>query len=64
MGRMYSLYDCISPDIIRMVKSKRVRWLGQGACISKMRSVYRILVMKTGKKGPLWRPKRRLEYYF
>jgi hypothetical protein len=64
MGRMDSLNDCISPDIIKVVKSKRIRWLGQVACISEMRSVYRILVMKPGKKGPLGRPKCRLEDYF
>jgi hypothetical protein len=64
MGRMYSLYKCFSPDIIRMVKSKKVRWLGQVACILEMRSTYRILVMKPGKKGLLGRLKCRLEDYF
>jgi hypothetical protein len=36
-----------SPNVIRMIKSKRVRWTSQVARLRKMRFVYKILAGKT-----------------
>ena len=47
-----------SPSIVRVIKSRRMRWAGNIAC---MRGVYRVLVGKTEGKRPLGRPKRRWE---
>jgi hypothetical protein len=35
-----------SPNIIRMIKSRRVRWENHVACMKEMKSVYEILVGK------------------
>jgi hypothetical protein len=45
-----------SPRIIRIIKSRRMRWAGYVAQMGEKRNVYRLLV---GKR-PLGRPKRRL----
>ena len=50
-----------SPNIVRVVKSRRVRWAGHGASMGKRRAVYRVLVGKTEGKRPLGRPRRRWE---
>jgi hypothetical protein len=47
-----------SPSIVRVIKSRRMRWAGNIAC---MRGVYRVLVGKTEGKRPLGRPRRRWE---
>jgi hypothetical protein len=52
----------LSPSIIRMVKSRRMRSAGLVACVRTKRKEYRILVGKPGGKRPLGRPRRRLEY--
>jgi hypothetical protein len=44
-----------SPSIIRIIKSRRMRWAGHVACMGAKRNVYRLLV---GKR-PLGRPRRR-----
>jgi hypothetical protein len=38
-GELHNLYS--SPDIIRPMKSKRMRWAGHVACVGKERNVYR-----------------------
>jgi hypothetical protein len=48
-----------SPNIIRMIKSRRVRWAGHVARIWAKRNAYRILVGKPEGKRPLGRPRRR-----
>jgi hypothetical protein len=40
----HNLYS--SPNIIRMVKSRKMRWVGHVACIRKMRNAHKILVGK------------------
>jgi len=35
-----------SPNIFRMIKSRRMRWTGQVACMRERRGVYRVLVGK------------------
>jgi hypothetical protein len=48
-GELYNLYS--SPDIIRQIKSRRMRWAGHEARIGEGRNVYRVLVGKPeGKK--------------
>jgi hypothetical protein len=47
-----------SPSIIRMVKSKRMRWTGHVARMGAKRNAYTILVGKPEGKRPLGRPRR------
>jgi hypothetical protein len=47
-----------SPSIIRIIKSKRMRWAGHVARMEK-RNSYRLLVAKPEGKMPLGRPRRR-----
>jgi hypothetical protein len=46
-----------SPDIIRQIKSKRMRWAGHVAHMGEGRNVYRVLVGKPEGKRPLGRPR-------
>jgi hypothetical protein len=48
-----------SPSIIRVIKSRRMRWAGYVARMGEKRNAYRILVGKTEEKRPLGIPKRR-----
>jgi hypothetical protein len=50
-----------SPDIIRQIKSRRMRWEGHVARMGKERKVYKVLVVKPEGKRPLERPRRRWE---
>jgi hypothetical protein len=43
------------PSIIRMIKSRRMRWAGQKARMEEKRNAYRILVGKSEGKRPLGR---------
>jgi hypothetical protein len=45
--------------MIRQMKSRRVRWARNVACMGQERKVYRILVGKPERKRPLGRPRRR-----
>jgi transcription termination factor 2 len=54
---LHNLYS--SPNIIRMIKSRRMRWAGHVARMGETRNTYRILVGKPEGKRPLGRPKRR-----
>ena len=49
------------PNIVRVVKSRRMRWAGHVACMGKGRGVHRILLGKPEGKKPLGRPRRRWE---
>jgi hypothetical protein len=48
-----------SPSIIRIIKSRRMRWAGHVARMGEKRNAYRLLVGKPGGKRPLGRPRRR-----
>jgi hypothetical protein len=48
-----------SPNIIRMTKSRRMRWAVHVARMGQPRNAYRILVGKPERKRPLGRPRRR-----
>jgi hypothetical protein len=50
-----------SPDIIRQIKSRRMRWAGHVAGMGDERKVYRVLVGKPEGKRPPGRPRRRWE---
>jgi hypothetical protein len=50
-----------SPDIIRQIKSRRMRWVGHVARMGEGINVYRVLVGKPEGKRPLGRPRRRWE---
>jgi hypothetical protein len=56
-GELHILYS--SPDIIRQIKSRRMRWAGHVACMGEGRNVYRVLVGKPEGKRPLVRSRRR-----
>jgi hypothetical protein len=51
---LYSL-----PSIIRIIKSRRMRWAGHVARMGEKRNVYRLLVEKPEGKRPLRRPRHR-----
>ena len=48
-----------SPNIVRVIKSRRVRWAGHVAHMGEERGAYRVLVGKAEGKRPLGRPRRR-----
>jgi hypothetical protein len=54
---LHNLYS--SPDIIRQVKSRRIRWAMRVARMGEERKVYKVLVGKP--KRPLGRRRRRWE---
>jgi len=50
-----------SPNIVRVIESRRMRWAGHVARMGEGRSVYRGWVGKPERKRPLRRPRRRWE---
>jgi len=48
-----------SPNNVRVLKSRRMRWAGHVARMGEERGVYRVLVGKPGGRRPLGRPRRR-----
>ena len=48
-----------SPNIVRVIKSRRMRWAGHVARMGEEGWVYRVLVGKPEGKRPLGRPRRR-----
>jgi hypothetical protein len=54
---LHNLYS--SPSIIRIIKSRRMRWAGHVARMGKRRNVYRLLIGKPEGKRLLGRPKLR-----
>jgi hypothetical protein len=54
---LHNLYS--SPNIIRVIKSRRMRWAGHVARMGENRNAYRILVGMPEGKRPLGRPRRR-----
>jgi hypothetical protein len=52
---------CSSPSIIRVIKAKRMRWVGHVARMGEVRGVYNILVGRPEGRSPLGRPRRRWE---
>ncbi|KAJ4437758.1 hypothetical protein ANN_13696 [Periplaneta americana] len=58
-AELHALYP--SPDIIRNIKSRRLRWAGHVARMGEYRNAYRVLVGRPEGKRPLGRPRRRWE---
>jgi len=56
LSDLYSL-----PNIVRVVKSRRMRWAGYMTRMGEGRDVYRVLMGKPEGKRPLGRPRRRWE---
>jgi hypothetical protein len=56
---LHNLYS--SPDIIRLVKSRRMRWAVNVARMGEEGKVYKVLVGRPEGKRPLGRPSRRWE---
>jgi len=56
LGDLYFL-----PNIVRVVKSRRMRWAWHVARMGEGRGVHRVLVGKPEGKRPLGRPRRRWE---
>jgi hypothetical protein len=56
---LYALYS--SPYIIRVMKSRRLRWAGHVARMGERRGEYRALVGKPEGRRQLGRPRRRWE---
>ena len=54
---LHSLYR--SPNIVKVIKSTRLRWAGLLARMEKGRSAFKILTGKPTGKRPLGRPSRR-----
>jgi len=50
-----------SPKILRVIKSRKMRWEGHVACMGERRGVHRVLVGKPEGKRPLGRPTHRWE---
>jgi len=48
-----------SPNIVRVIKSRRMRWAGHVSPMGEERGAYRVLVGKPEGKRPLGRPRRR-----
>jgi hypothetical protein len=56
---LHNLYS--SPNIVRVIKSRRMRWAGHVARTREWRGVNRVLVGRPRRKRPLGRPRRRWE---
>jgi hypothetical protein len=58
-AKLYDLY--CSPSIIRVVKSRRLKWAGHVASKGESRGAYRVFVGRPRGKRPLGKPRRRWE---
>ena len=58
-AELQALYS--SPNIIKNLNSRRLRWEGHVALMELSRNAYRVLVGKLESKRPLGRPRRRWE---
>jgi hypothetical protein len=56
---LHDLYS--SQNIVRVIKSRWMRWAGHVARMEEGRGVYRVLIGRPEDKRPLGRPRRRLE---
>jgi len=52
---------CPSPNIVRVIKSRRMSWVGHVARMGERRNLYRVLVVKPERKRPFGRPRCRWE---
>jgi hypothetical protein len=52
------LRDLFLPNTIRVIKSRRVKWLGHVARVGERRGAFKVLVVKREKNIPLGRHRR------
>jgi hypothetical protein len=57
--KLHSLYSSL--NIVRVIKSRRMRWAGRAARMGEWRGVYRVLVGRPECKRPVGRPRHRWE---
>ena len=57
--KLNDLYS--SPDILRAIKSRRMKWSGHVVYMGERRAAYRVLVGKPEGKKPVGRPRHRWE---
>jgi hypothetical protein len=57
--KLHSLYS--SPNIVRAIKSRRMRWAGHVALMEEWSGVYSVLVGRPKVKRPLGRPRHKWE---
>ena len=58
-AELHALYS--SPNIIRSLKSRPLRWVGHVVRMEQSRNAYRVLVEKSEGNRPLGRPRRKWE---
>ena len=58
-NELNDLYSSL--NIVRVIKSRRLRWMGHVARMGERRSIYMVLVGKLEGKRPLGSPRRRWE---
>jgi hypothetical protein len=51
----------VSPNIISMIKSRKMGWAGHVMCMGDMRNIYKVLVIRTEEKRPLGRSRYKWE---
>jgi hypothetical protein len=56
---LHSLYSSL--NIVRVIKSRKIKWAGHVACMGEQRAVYRVLVGRPEGKRPLRRARHRWE---
>jgi hypothetical protein len=56
---LHGLYS--SPNIVWVIKSRRMRWVGHVACMGEQRDIYSVLVGRPKGKRPQGRPRCRWE---
>jgi len=55
----FTLLNIMLSNIVRVIKSRRMRWAGHVARMDEERGVYGVLVGKPEGKRPLGRPRRK-----
>jgi hypothetical protein len=56
---LHGLYS--SPSVVRVIKARRMRWVGHVAHMGEVRGAYNISVGRPEGRRPLGRPRRRWE---
>jgi hypothetical protein len=56
---LHGLYS--SPSIVRVIKARKMRWVGHVVCMGEVRGAYNILVWKPEGRRPLGRSRHRWE---
>jgi hypothetical protein len=59
IDELHSLYSLL--NIVKVIKSRRMRWAGHMARMGEGKGVYMVLVGRPEGKRPLGRPRRRWE---